>query len=226
MDAVDVSNLDGPQRLALAKELATNIRDSLPKELYAGSFTLKSKLPFRATSLREVLIHRLSDLADVALELYDADRLVPAFMVTRGVVETVAMTYWLHQKTTEFLESKDEKAYDEFLMRGTFGSKDSTPPPQPYNVLKAIDHLDKKFSGLRKMYDRLCEFTHPNYSGAMGSYSKLDSEGYILHLGESHGKPPISFGIVPLIASLTVFQDYYNALADKLKEMNDSYEKG
>jgi|GEM_PF-5370584 len=76
MAAIDVSTLSDDERLALAKQLASNIRGSLPKELYAGSFTLKSKIPYKASSFREVLIHRLSDLADVAIDLYEANRLV------------------------------------------------------------------------------------------------------------------------------------------------------
>ena len=226
MDTVDVSTLDDAQQFALAKELATNIRNSLPKELYAGSFTLKSKLPFKATSFREVLIHRLSDLADVALELYEADRLVPAFVATRGVVETAAMMYWLYKKTTEILDSKNEDVFDQFLMKGMLGSKDGTTHHESYNILTAVDHLNKEFKGFRDMYNTLCEFTHPNWSGVMGSYSKLDTEAHTLHLGKDHRKPPLAFGLGPLIGSLAVFQDYYNALADKLKAVNDGYENG
>src|SRR5215475_4101125 len=108
MNAVDVSTLTDPQRLELAKQLALNIRGSLPKALYAGSFTLKSKLPYKATSFRELLIHRVSDIADVAIELYESNRLVPAFILTRALVETTAILYWLHQKSCEFLEKPDE----------------------------------------------------------------------------------------------------------------------
>jgi len=96
MDAVDVSKLSDAERFALAKQLASDIRGSLPNELYAGSFTLRSKLPYKATSFREVLIHRISDIADAAIDLYEKDRLVPAFIETRAVVETTAMVYWLY----------------------------------------------------------------------------------------------------------------------------------
>ena len=75
------------------------------------------------------------------------------------------------------------------------------------------------------MYDNLCEFTHPNWSGVMGSYSKIDKQKYTLFLGKEHGKPPLAFGLGPLIESLVIFQHYYNALADVLKAMNDRYEK-
>ena len=225
MDAVDVSKLSDLERLALAKQLASNIRASLPKELYAGSFTLKSKLPYKATSFREVLIHRISDVADVAVDLYQNNKLVPAFIATRALVETTAMLYWLHQKSCDFLEKPDDDSYDEFLMKGMLGSKDGTTKLQSYNVLTAVDRLDKEFKGLRQMYDTLCEFTHPNWSGVMGSYSRSDKKKYILYLGKEHANPPLAFGLGPLIASLAIFQDYYNALADVVKHINDHYEK-
>jgi hypothetical protein len=226
MNAVDVSTLSDPDRLALAKELASNIRSSLPKELYAGAYTLKSKIPFKAASFREVLMHRVSDIAEVAVELYESNRLVPAFIVTRALIETTATLYWLHQKSCEFLEKEDEDSYDEFLMKGMLGSKDGTTKHESYNVLTAVDRLDKEFKGLRQMYDTLCEFTHPNWSGVMGSYSKLDTKENILYLGKEHANPPLAFGLGPLIAGLAIFQDYYNALADVLTAINDRYEKG
>ncbi len=225
MDTVDVSKLSDAERFALAKQLASDIRGSLPNELYAGSFTFRSKLPYKATSFREVLIHRISDIADAAIDLYENDRLVPAFIETRAVVETTAMVYWLYRQSCEFVEKPDEDSFDEFLMQGIFGSRDGTTKHEAYNVLTAVDRLDKEFNGLRQMYDALCEFTHPNWSGVMGSYSKFDKEKYVLYLGKEHRKPPLAFGLGPLIGSLAIFQDYYNALADVLKAINDRYEQ-
>src|SRR5262249_27533665 len=77
----------------------------------------------------------------------------------------------------------------------------------------------------RQMYDTLCEFTHPNWSGVMGDYSRIDKEKYILYLGKEHAHPPLAFGLGPLIGSLAIFQDHYNALADVLKQINERYEK-
>ena len=68
---------------------------------------------------------------------------------------------------------------------------------ESYNVLTAVNRLDKEFGGLRQMYDNLCEFTHPNWSGVMGSYSKIDKQEYTLYLGKEHGKPPLAFGLGP-----------------------------
>lgn len=226
MAAIDVSTLSDDERLALAKQLASDIRSSLPKELYAGSFTLKSKIPYKASSFREVLIHRVSDLADVAVELYEANYLVPAFIVTRSVVETSAVIYWLYQKSSEFIEKRDEEAFDEFIMKGMLGSKDGTTKYESYNVLTAVDRLDKEFPGLRDMYNTLCEFTHPNWSGVMGAYSRIEKEKYLLHLGKEHRRPPLALGLGPLIGGLAIFQDYYKALAKILTSINQHYESG
>jgi len=121
------------------------------------------------------------------------------------------------------LANGDVPSFDEFLMKGMLGSKDGTTQLEAYNVLKAVDRLDKKFDGLRGLYDTLCEFTHPNWSGAMGSYSAIDTAKYVLHLGKQHAKPPTPVGISALAISLTVFQVYYDALADVLKAINDKY---
>ena len=108
MDAVDVSKLSDPERLALAKQLASNIRASLPKELYAGSSHLRRSTHIRRRSFREVLIRRISDVADVAVDLYQNNELVPAFIATRALKETTTRLYWLHQKSCDFLEKPDD----------------------------------------------------------------------------------------------------------------------
>lgn len=226
MDAADVSKMSDSERFDLARKLATNIRDSLPEKVYAGSYTLRSKLPFKADSLREVLIHRVSDLADAALDLYETRMLVPAFVITRSVVETTAMVYRLHQKSAEFSTSHDIEAYDQFLMKGLLGSRDGTTSEESHNVLTAIQHASKEFDGLENMYATLCEFTHPNYSGAMGSYSRLDRENHVLLLGKDHQTPPLGFGLGPLIGCLAIFTDHYNAAGKAIAEINAWFEKG
>lgn len=224
MDTEDLTRLSAKEQLAIAKDAADSIRTSLPVELYAGSYTLKSKLPFKVASFREVLLHRSSDLADMAIELHERSELIPAFVLTRGVAETAAMMYWLHKRTGEFLISRDSDEYDQFLMKGMLGSRDGTTRHESHNVLTALDHLDGKFQGFRSAYNALCEFTHPNWSGVMGAYSMLDTEAHTLRLGKGHRKPPEAFGLKPLIASLAVIQNYYNAVGGQLMAVNEWYE--
>jgi len=208
-----------------AKELAESMRASLPKEVYAGSLTLNSKLPFKAISFRELLIHRLSDLADVSIQLCEADQLVPAFVTTRAAVETTAMLFWLHQKTVEFNKTKEVEAFDQFLMKGMFGSKDPEGIVQPHNILTAVDHLEKKSNGFRHMYDVLCEFTHPNYAGVMGTYGWIDESKGTIYLGKQYQELPAFFAVRPLVICMELFKEYYNKLSEELKATNDYFEQ-
>jgi hypothetical protein len=212
------------ERLALARQFAANIASSLPAEVDARMFTLKSKMPFKVAYLREVLIHRVSELATVAVELYESNRLVPAFILTRAVVETVAMAYWLHEKVSEFMNSKDVDALDKFLMKAMMGSRDQTTQLESHNVMSAIDRLEKQFPSTRKLYENLCEFTHPNWSGTSGSYSKIDRKQVKVGLGANLGGPPLAFGLGPLLAGLAMFEVYYNQLGDLLLKLNEHFE--
>ena len=195
----DVNNWDNEKKLKLARDFALNIPADLPKEIEARVFTLKSKIPFKATSLREVLLHRIAELASVAVELYDKDKLVPAFIITRAVVETASIIFWLHEKVSDFFLSKDVKLLDDFLMKAMLGSRDGTTDLESYNILTAVDHVNKRFSGFRRMYDRMREFTHPNWSGSLGCYGKIDEKKHQLNLGANLLRPPIEFGLDPLI---------------------------
>lgn len=219
----DVNNWDNEKKLKLARDFALNIPADLPKKIEARAFTLKSKIPFKATCLREVLLHRIAELASVAVELYEKDKLVPAFIITRAVVETASMIFWLNEKISDFFLSKDVKLLDGFLMKAMLGSRDGTTELESYNILTAVDRVNKRFSGFRRMYDRMCEFTHPNWSGSLGSYGKIDKK-HQLNLGANLRRPPIEFGLDPLIWGLGIFEYYYNDLADRLYDLNNYFD--
>ena len=225
MNNIDYSKLSNSELLTIAKDSAVGMCKTLPKEIYLGSLTLESKLPWKAAVLRESLLHRFSDFVDAAVKLYEADRIIPAFTLTRAVMETTAMMYWLFNKTAEFSETKNVDAFDEFLMKGMFGGRDAGSPLSSYNILTAVDHIDKQINGTRAIYDILCEFTHPNYSGVMGSYSHIDDEQHITYFGKEHSKVQVEFGLIPLVACIEVFEEYYNSLAHTLKAINDFYER-
>ncbi len=212
------------ESLVEARVFATNITASLPLTVEAADLTWKSKIPFKAVSLREVLIHRVSELSIVAVDLYDCNKLVSAFILTRAVIETVAMTYWLSQRIDEFLNSKDIQKLDEFLVKAMHGSRDGTSPIESYNVLTAVDKMDKEYNGFREMYDWLCEFTHPNWSGVLGAYGKANLKKYSLTLGSKNSRVPIMLGLAPFNASLKLFEHYYNKLTKQLYSLNEYFE--
>ena len=53
------------------------------------------------------------------------------------------------------------------------------------NILKMIDKLDKKYTGIRKDYDDLCNFVHPNPKSMVVNIEPLESNnsGFIVRIG-------------------------------------------
>ncbi len=211
--------LDGETALKMARERVEEISASLPTRVDPAGLTLKSKLPFKALSLREVLIHRVSELAECAMEQFETNRIVSAFVLARAVLETVALIYWLHKKLLEFFDSKDIVALDDFLMKAMLGSKDESTAVDSYNVLTAVDHVDKEYENFRTMYDSLCEFTHPNWSGTLGAYGKIERGS--LDLGADIKSPPLRLGLGPFVGGLEIFIEYYNNLERLIHDLND-----
>jgi len=204
--------------LSRAKEVTEEFRQNLPKKIYAASLSVKSKIPFKAVPLREALVHRLTELAEVACALYDQKKTVSAFIITRSVMETAAMLYWLHKKIQAVVASNELGDIDIFLMRTMFGWRDDTMPAQAFNILKPIDELDKQFPGYRGLYEALSEFTHPNWSGVHGAYAKTDQKNFMENLGSEFTQLPLAIGLQPLVASLEIFKFYYNQLSEMFPE--------
>ena len=201
-----------------AKKITAEFRQNLPKRIYAASLSVKSKIPFKAVPLREVLFYRITELAEVACALYEEKKIVSAFIITRAVMETAAVLYWLHTQIQAVVESKELGDVDTFLMRALFGWRDATMPAQAFNILKAIDEVEKQFTGYRGLYDALSEFTHPNWSGVHGAYAKTDRENFLENLGPEFTELPLVIGLKPLPASLEVFKFYYDQLSEIFPE--------
>ena len=79
--------------LDYVKALTQQIVASLPQRLDPATISLTAKLPFRAMSLREALIHRVADLSEAAVRLYESGQTLPAFVITRALMETAASLY-------------------------------------------------------------------------------------------------------------------------------------
>jgi hypothetical protein len=213
-EATMTANQNAERFLIDVKQLTAELQRSLPKRIDAAVLGLPSKIPFKAISLREGLIHRASDLSGLACELYERRRIVPAIIMVRAVMETVAMLYFLYWRIDQVLTSQELGDIDQFLMRGIFGWRDDTMPMQPLNVLTAIDRVDKQFEGYRGLYDELSEFAHPNWSGASGAYANLIQNKYAVELGTECSTLDLRTGLPAFRASLECFRYYYNLLSD------------
>ncbi len=208
-----------------ARRLADVIAASLPKEIQISALTLDSKIPFKALSFRELLIHRVSSLASSAIDLFERDQIIPAVILTRSILETVALAYALHEHLTIFLNDKNKSELDSFLMRCLFGFKDDPQFPKSVDVLTFIDAVDKSIPRFRKMYDILSEYASPNYSGMLASFGKIDKEKFELKLGPQNMKNINKIGVSALSIALTIFTHYYDDSSELIRRLNDFFEQ-
>ena len=209
------------KELTEAKQLSMRLSSSLPKKIEAASLSHYSKLPFKAFSLREALIHRIAELSEVAVELFESEKLVSAIIMTRAVYETTSVLYWLYKSLEKVCTKKELGNIDEFFMKSLFGSKNGKMPLESYNILTAIDHTDKDFKGYRNAYNSLSEFTHPNWPGLLGAYSKLNRKKIYLELVKDAGNIPPSVALPLLVGALTLFIDCYNEMETYLLQFNE-----
>ena len=208
-----------------AKRLADTFRASLPKEVAAGSLTLKSKTPFKALVLREALIYRVSSIADGAISEFVAGRWVAATILVRAVVETTALLFALDRRVSRAIREKNDDDLTEFLRRTMVSSRTEPDLPEAINVLNFIDSVEKEFPGFRRRYEELSEYAHPNWCGVLGAFSELDRESHTVAF-EAFDRVPAKSNVAGLMSALVVAQHVYNSSATQIETLNQAFESG
>lgn len=212
------------ENLADAELLCEELASSLPAVIPLAGLSLNSKLPFKATSIRELLIHRMSDLASAATRQLSDGFVVPGALLTRASVETVAVLYCLNRAIEQFLESQDMDRINSFLMSSLVGARWDDHPVQSINILTLIDKVTKELPAFRSSYDSLSEYAHPNWAGLLGSYGLIDREKDELHLGGRDNSVGLETASYVLAGSLFTFKHYYNLSAANLDQFNQYFE--
>src|SRR3954451_12455449 len=108
----------------------------------------------------------------------------------------------------------------DYLMRLSLGSRIWEESPDPINVLTFVDCVHKTVEGFRQQYDSLSEYSHPNYSGTTGLYSKNDTENILTDFGSNvrNTDGPKHIGVINLSVALMMFHHTYNKLADVMSD--------
>ena len=214
------------KHLSEAREYADQLSASLPDRIQIAALTLKSKLPFKAVSIRELLLHRMAALSSAAVDLFEQKRVIPAVILTRAVVETLAVLFTFHERVERFLKDKIKNvdAFDAILMSYLLGARDNPEMPTPTNILTLIDRVEVTLPGFRRVYDSLCECAHPNWAGTFGAFGEVDKEKFELKLGPVERSSAYTSGLAALSGSLMLFEHYYNDSADLMYQLNDYFD--
>ena len=92
-------------------------------------------------------------------------------------METGAMVWKTDNDIQENIEKEDIQAVDKILTVQTLGIKAKSGEsqlPSPAHILDCIREVDKFVKGHEEVYGNLSDFAHPNYSGALGTFGKIN----------------------------------------------------
>lgn len=171
-----------------------------------------SKVPYKLLCLRALYQIRICDLGHASHLLYTKKAYLPAFVLTRAIMETVAMFYVCFSKVSAAIKHKNVDDIDDFLMQALLGTRDGTGSIKHYNALTAVQHVGKKNKAFEELYLGLCEFAHPNWGGISLAYSEQIDEGHMVIKTIRDSSFADTIGMKPLLASLMLFDEIYRGI--------------
>ena len=209
--------------LSKLKLLVNNVQEHLVSSVEASSFPSNTMIPFRTYMFRESLLHRIAELGSTAYNLYNEQNALSGLVITRSILETASILYLLTNKIEKTIESKDLISFSKYLARLSTGSKNKSSDIEAINVLTGIDIWDKKENKIRKLYDDLSEFTHPNYWGNLAIMGEIDRKNNKLNFGKEYGKwkSALNIGITSALIILQISQKIYDEMTEILPELID-----
>jgi hypothetical protein len=205
-----------PNALERAIELSCILSHSLAPAVDPATVSKTAKIPFKVLLLRELLAYRLSELSTSACELFRNGHTIAATILTRAALEAVAWLFVLDQRIRKCLANETLGSFSNFIDRLMLGSRSPESEHQAYNVLNALDELDKQLSGFRHAYDTCSEFAHPNADGLINSYARMDHTTLLFDLHPKKHQIPIEGIVLFLAAGLELFIEVYNKMPDNL----------
>ncbi len=144
-------------------------------QIYHFQYSKIAKIPFKVHSFIEIMNCRMIDFSEAADSLMKNNHVIPSLSLIRSIIENAAITFRIEVAIETSLKSNQLfEGFDLLITRLTFGA--GYDEIKAINVLNHLDILDKKYEGIRKTYDLLCEFVHPNADGVQSSYSILNED--------------------------------------------------
>lgn len=139
----------------------------------------KWKSPFRCWMVRESAMWRQHDLMAQSYVLHRRGHGPGARLLLRSGFETLATLIYLNHLMHQVLEGKrDFHIFSDETSSLAVGSRDGSTSRSAVNVLKMLDRANKRYPGVRQLYDQLSESAHPNWEGLCWGYSKVDHSEY------------------------------------------------
>lgn len=181
-----------------------------------------ARAPHFALCIREVQTWRAEEFARAACDMFERGDFVVGVSNVRGAVESVAVIWYLKCLIEAEIERgvADPDIYDKFRQI-YLGSRSEEVLPQAINVITMLKRLEKDIPGVWRGYERMSDFCHPNYQGALAIFCRHDRETHIAYFGRGirNNLYPAKLGLRSLIGVLQLLQYASN----KISEMNEPF---
>jgi hypothetical protein len=188
---------------------------------------IKQKPIWNLESYIQLAIHRVYDLAIQSTNAWNIKIPVVAFILTRAIYENTAYMYDLSEKILLYYKKDDYIEMHKLVLNRLVGTRLGSNTRQIVNVLTAINSVTKEVPDFKEFYEFISDFCHPNYSGMLGIYGKLDQDNVRFFVGKEHGytEETFSFIITGLTTGLGIFYNSSKNLVDNIDELNEFYYK-
>ena len=160
-------------------QLLRELQENPPSEIDLDSMGGYESVVAKFMLARAGLLHRAFELAISADNSIENKQIVSSSLLIRALFETVSVFGYIYYKILAFNENKNLKEFDTIIANILYGSRDKSTDYVSINILTMIDTIDKEYPTYRSTYDRLSEYSHPNFIGASLLYGTPQSDGIV-----------------------------------------------
>jgi len=138
----------------------------------------------RVLVVRELVFWRVTDLLEQAHLLHLKEHGLGTRILLRSVIETIVVLVYINQKMNAVVSGKlDFHEFSNISSKLLLGSKNGMTDLSAVNIMTVLKHCERKYRGISKIYNELCESAHPNFEGICQGYSEIVPEISITKFG-------------------------------------------
>ena len=144
---------DWEQDLQVAKDLITELKQTVPQEIKHCRYSTTAKIPFKLDSITGVFVYRIIELSETSFALIENKKYLPAAILIRSTMETAGLLHYAYLKVRAVIEKGTVGNVDRHLMRLLLGCKEKEDIVKPVNVLDGIRSVDKWLNKVNLEHD-------------------------------------------------------------------------
>ena len=176
--AIDDDEWDDVERYNTCLERLLSRRKN--EVVVSGPLT-ESKTAWKCAILQQALLYRVTMLARGCAVAWNGGNIVCSMLAARALLETIVLCSFIRDEAAEFAAVGDIEAIEKLANEQLFSTKDEGVIAGGFghkakSILTYVDKFDKKIPGIREHYEFISEWCHPNGSGHLFTYGKINKQ--------------------------------------------------